>query len=469
MNRGTNYIAVWQDCLHHLRNLLDEEEYSTWFLPLEPTDFDGRTIKVRVPSVFVSEYIESNFLEQLSQALKLAIGKEGRLVYDALVDSTSTSPSNASLHTPSRLGTMLQPAITMPGSPQPATPQTGFNSNLNPRLSFANFFESSCNKIAVTVGQTISSLPGAPSANPFFLYGPSGVGKTHLCQAIGLKVQELHPEQRVLYVSSHLFELQYTTASRSSQYNNFINFYQQIDVLIIDDIQGLIGKTGTQKAFFEIFNHLYMLGKQIILTSDKPPVELKGLHDRLVTRISGALVVPIDRPDLQLRHMILNNRIEQEGFELEQDVIDYLADNLRGNVRELEGTLISLITSSVIEGRQIDLKFVERVVKRSVTIESKEITMELILEKVSAICNVSIEKIRCKSRLQDLVLARHLCMYLAKKHTPLSLNAIGQMLGGKNHTTVLHGYNTICDRMPTEPELKQLVEKVERAIGGAAS
>lgn len=465
MDRSSNYTTVWQDCLACLRSLLNEEEYTTWFTPLVPVDFDGRTIKVRAPSVFVFEHIEANYVKQLGQALQQVIGADGRLVYDALVDSTSGSPSAASIHSPSRSRASTQLPITMPGSPQPVAVQSGFNSNLNPRFSFEHFFESGCNKIAVTVGQTIASVPGTPSSNPFFLYGPSGVGKTHLCQAIGLKVKELHPEMRVLYVSSHLFELQYTTASRSSQYNNFINFYQQIDVLIIDDIQGLIGKTGTQKAFFEIFNHLYMLGKQLILTSDKPPVELKGMHDRLITRISGALVVPIDRPDIELRHMILHHRMEQEGVHLKEEVINYLADNLRGNVRELEGTLISLITNSVIQGKEIDLNFVECIVKRSVEVENAEITMELILEKVSVQCAVSIEKIRSKSRLQDIVQARHLCMYLAKKYTPLSLNAIGQMLGGKNHTTVLHGHNTICDRMCTESDLKHLVENLERSIG----
>lgn len=466
MTDNSQLEAVWKSCLAKLRASLKKDDYNTWFTPLSPVSFDGTTLTIQSPSDFVSNYIEENFIKELSEALFSVIGPHAQLVYNSLVDSTVEAPVNSTISTPSKNAQHNGLPITTPEETQERqkTLNQGFNSQLNPKLSFDTFVESDCNKIAATVGKTIASAPGSGSSNPFFMFGPSGVGKTHLCQAIGIAIRQNFPELRVLYVSSHLFVLQFTTATRTGQYNNFISFYQQIDVLIIDDIQGFINKMATQKAFFEIFNHLYMLGKQIILTSDQPPVELKGMPDRLITRISGSLVVKIERPDVQLRKKILHNQLEKDGITLHEDIIDFLANSVGGSVRELEGVLVSLITNSVIENREITRAYAEDIIKRSVSIEEHEITIDRILNKVSKICNVPIEKIREESRQQHLVLARHFCMYLSKKYTKQSLGAIGQMLGGRNHSTVLHGYKTICKRQKNEPEIRATLEKIEEAL-----
>ncbi|MFC4666836.1 chromosomal replication initiator protein DnaA [Falsiporphyromonas endometrii] len=466
MTNNSQHKVIWKDCLAKLRASLNEDAYSTWFTPLVPVAFDGTTLTIQSPSEFVSNHIESNYLKELSFALHSVIGPHARLVYTSLVDSTADAPVDSTISTPSKnVPQNGLPTMTPEESlANQSIAKQGFNSQLNPNLSFSNFVESECNKIAVTVGKTIVEAPGSGPSNPFFMFGPSGVGKTHLCQAIGLGVRQNFPNLRVLYVSSHLFVMQFTTATRTGQYNNFISFYQQIDVLIIDDIQGFINKTATQKAFFEIFNHLYMLGKQIILTSDQPPVELKGMPDRLITRISGSLVVKLERPDVQLRKKILHKQLEKEGIKMHEDIIDFLANSVGGSVRELEGVLVSLITNSVIENREITRAYAEDIIKRSVSIEEHEITIDRILDKVSKICNVPIDKIRENNRQQHLVLARHFCMYLSKKYTTQSLGAIGQMLGGKNHSTVLHGYKTICKRQKNEPEIKATLERIEDAL-----
>lgn len=464
----TQLTAVWEDCLTVLGDLIDEESLNTWFSPIKPIQFDGKTLELQVSSQFVCDFIEANFISQLAEALHKVIGPDARLRYKALVDSTEPKHGKGSVSLSSS-----SPALSMPQVvPDRSTAKTEqkkvapqpFDSQLNPKLSFDCFYEGHCNRVALTVAKTISAQPGMAPMNPFFVYGASGVGKTHLSQAIGLAVREQHPHLRVLYVSAHLFEIQFTSAARSGKYNEFINFYQQIDLLIIDDTQHFIGKVKTQQAFFQVFNHLYMLGKQIVLTSDKPPVELSGMEERVVSRISGSLTVKLDRPDLELRRTILYHRIEQNGVELGEEVVDYIATNVTSNVRELDGTLISLITNSVIDGHVIDLPFTKKIVKRAVKVQKTEVTIELIRDMVAKEMQVSVADMLGKGRKREVALARQVVMYLSKKYTQQSLNAIGEMLGGRNHTTVLHGSRQVKNLLENDDELLAIVDTIEARL-----
>ncbi|PVZ15137.1 chromosomal replication initiator protein DnaA [Porphyromonas loveana] len=466
---STNVNDIWNACLHILQDIVDERAYQTWFVPIVPVSIEGDTLTLQVPSQFFCEFLEGNFVEQLRTVLGRVIGPNASLQYNALVDNSSPKhPRTVTLAGCTQEGTteQLEADQMRQGMPHTATHTEAqdFDTQLNSKLSFRNFYQSDCNYVARSVAEAIASSPGNTPMNPFFIYGPSGVGKTHLCHALGLRVRETHPRLKVLYVSSHLFEMQFTTAARAGTINDFIAFYQQVDVLIIDDIQWLIGKKKTQLAFFQVFNHLYMLSKQIVLTSDKPPVDLNGMEERLVTRMAGATCVKIERPDLRLRREILQQRTIQSGVSLDESVLNFIAENVCDNVRELEGTLVSLITNSVVIGKEIDLSFAKRIVRQAVRLEKKEVTVECIQQAVCKVFQVQAEQIKGKSRKQDIVQARQVIMFLSKKYTGQSLSAIGELMGGRNHATVLHGCRCVTNEMEMNASFRNTVERAEQMI-----
>lgn len=464
-----NVNEIWEDCLRILQDIVDERAFQTWFLPITPVSIEGDTLTLQVPSQFFCEFLEGNFVEQLRTVLGRVIGPNASLQYNALVDNSSPRhPKTVTLAgcteeniTEAAAAEQLQ--NRMPNIATHSEAQD-FDTQLNSKLSFRSFYQSECNYVARSVAEAIAASPGNTPMNPFFIYGASGVGKTHLCHALGLRVREMHPRLKVLYVSSHLFEMQFTTAARTGTINDFIAFYQQVDLLIIDDIQWLIGKKKTQLAFFQVFNHLYMLSKQIVLTSDKPPVDLNGMEERLVTRMAGATCVKIERPDLKLRREILQQRILQSGVKLDESVLSFIAENVCDNVRELEGTLVSLITNSVVIGKEIDLNFTKRIVRQAVRLEKKEITIESIQSAVSKIFQVPIDQMKSKSRKQDIVQARQVVMFLSKKHTGQSLSAIGELMGGRNHATVLHSCRIVTNEMEMNASFRSSVERAEQLL-----
>lgn len=467
---STNVNEIWDTCLRILQDIVDERAYRTWFLPIIPVSIEGDTLTLQVPSQFFCEFLEGNFVEQLRTVLGRVIGPNASLQYNALVDNSSPKyPGTVTLAGCADGGQAAEQFDVnllhrhMPNAATHSEAQD-FDTQLNSRLNFRNFYQSECNYVARSVAEAIAASPGNTPMNPFFIYGASGVGKTHLCHALGLRVREMHPRLKVLYVSSHLFEMQFTTAARMGTINDFIAFYQQVDVLIIDDIQWLIGKKKTQLAFFQVFNHLYMLGKQIVLTSDKPPVDLNGMEERLVTRMAGATCVKIERPDLKLRREILQQRTLQSGVRLDESVLNFIAENVCDNVRELEGTLVSLITNSVVVGKEIDLTFAKRIVRQAVRLEKKEVTIECIQQAVSRVFQVQIEQMKSKSRKQDIVQARQVVMFLSKKHTAQSLSAIGELMGGRNHATVLHGCRCVTNEMEMNASFRSSVERAEQLI-----
>ena len=312
------------------------------------------------------------------------------------------------------------------------------DSQLNPHLTFNNYLEGSSNKLTRSIGLSISEHPQMTSFNPFFVFGPSGCGKTHLINAMGVETKRMYPEKRVLYISARLFEVQYTNAVLRNTINDFINFYQTIDVLIVDDVQEWEGKTGTQNTFFHIFNHLFRNGKRIILACDRPPVELKGMNERLITRFSSGLIAEMEKPNVQLCADILRRQIKHDGLNIPEDVIEFIASTANGSVRELQGVINSLMAYSVVYNCEIDMQLAQRIIKRSVKVNEEPLTIDEIIESVCQHYNVTTANVNSRSRKKEYVMARQVSIYLAQKYTKLSASRIGRMVGGRDHATVIY-------------------------------
>ena len=338
------------------------------------------------------------------------------------------------------------------------------DSQLNPNYNFENFIKGSSNELSRTVGETVAMNP-AKTFNPLFLYGSSGVGKTHLTNAIGTRIKELFPEKRVLYVSAHLFQVQYTDSVRTNHFNDFISFYQTIDVLIIDDIQEFAGLTKTQNTYFHIFNHLHQNGKQLILTSDRAPVMLQGMEDRLLTRFKWGLVAELEKPDTELRRNILRNKIRRDGLNIPESVVNFIAENVNESVRELEGIINSLLAQSIIFKREIDMDLAERIIRKAVRLqETKPITIETIISKVCEHYNLDESVIHSKTRKREVVQVRQIAMYLAKKHTEISASKIGMLIGNRDHATVLHACKIVKDLVEVNKPFKSELEEIEASL-----
>lgn len=460
MEQKKELHQVWQQCLDLIQEAIGEKNFQTWFLPIVPLALENNVLTLLLPTHYFCDYVEQHFQEAMGYALRTVISPNVRLVYEINIDSTSPEPNRTTLTTSSEgLGEGSNKFVD-----QQSKNTSHFDSQLNPKFTFDNFYRSECNHVARSIAESIVSNPINSPISPFFIYGASGVGKTHLCHAIGWAIKEHYPKLNVLYVSSHLFQLQYTTASQNKSINDFINFYQRIDVLIIDDIQFFMGKVGTQKAFFQIFNHLYMLHKQIILTSDKPPVDLNGMEERLFSRISGAITVELQRPDLSLRKEILQQKAKESGSQLPAEIIDFIAEHATHNVRELEGAFLSLVAHAAFAGCDITLAFAKKILKRSVLLEKKEVSIPDIEKVVCSDMSLHVQEVRSKSRKQKVVEARHLIMYFSKKYTDYSLSAIGEFMGGRTHATVLHGCKMVKDQMGVNPQFNERVMLLEKQI-----
>lgn len=461
-----NVNLLWNNALKIIKDNISDDAFDTWFTPIIPRSLVDDLFTIQVPSQFFYEYLEDKFGDLLMLTLRRVISKQVKLQYSIIVDNHE----KLTVDYPGKEGVPSNSTQRNNNGPQSITPFTpsaaqDFDAQLNPNYTFDNYFESYSNKLVRTAGVTISENPGKTAFNPLFIYGPSGVGKTHICHAIGCKIRKLYPEKRVLCVSAHLFKLQYTDAVvKRNNVNDFIKFYQNIDVLIIDDIQELIGLTGTQRSFFHIFNHLQLLGKQIIMTSDKPPVELQGMEERLMTRLKWGLTAEIERPDLELRKLILENKIKENGLKLNEDVFEFIAQNVTDNVRDLEGVLVSLMANSVINNVDIDLPLTKKIIGQSVHIEEKEITIEGINKLVCEQLNLEPELLVSRSRKREVVLARQLAMFLSKKYTSHSLAHIGVMVGKRDHTTVMHACKAIQNQIDSSGEFRERVSKIENIL-----
>lgn len=460
-----NHQIIWNKCLAIIKDIIPEAAFNTWFLPIIPYSYEGNKFTIQVPSQFFFEYLEAKYIDVLKVTMHRVIGQGAILNYRVTVDKTNGGTVDYPTDNASTSG--KQKALTeVAKAPNPFTqvsPQD-LDPQLNSKYTFDNFFEGQSNRLGRTAGEEIARNPGKTTFNPLFLYGPSGVGKTHLCHAIGLRIRELHPEKKVLYVSSHLFRIQFTDAIRKNTTNDFLNFYQNIDVLLLDDIQELIGMDKTQNTFFHIFNHLHQLGKQLVLTSDKAPVDLQGIEERLITRMKWGLTAEMTRPDLELRRQILKNKISRDDIKIPDDVFDFIAENVTDSVRDLEGILVSLMANAVINNREIDLPLAKRVINQAVRLEKKQLSVQRIQEIVCDYFNLELSTIQTSSRKREIVQARQIAMYLSKKYTDSSFAHIGKIVGKKDHATVLHACKTIKDQIEIDKSFRSSVEEIEMLL-----
>ncbi|MBQ2497202.1 MAG: chromosomal replication initiator protein DnaA, partial [Prevotella sp.] len=427
---------AWDKALALFRENVSEQQFKTWFKPIAFESFNDetKTVTVQVPSPFVYEYLEENYVDLLTKVLRRTFCEGVRLAYRVVTDSAHQitqvlqgDPVENGTEQPKRRANQ-SPTTLDAAQPQKLDPQ------LNPRQTFANFIEGDSNKLPRSVGLSIAEHPNNSQFNPMFIYGPSGCGKTHLANAIGNRIVQLYPQKRVLYVSARLFHVQYGDATRQNTFNDFIHFYQSIDVLIVDDIQEWMGYDKMQQTFFHIFDHLFRNGKRIILACDRPPVDLEGMNERLLTRFSCGLIAELEKPDPQLCVDILHAKIKKDGLNIPEDVILYIADNANGSVRDLEGVVNSLMAYSVVYGRPIDMALATSVLKRSVKVDNKPLTVDEIVSTVCNQFNVSPEEVGGKSRKRNLVVARQVSMYLAQKHTKMPASRIGQLIAGRDHS-----------------------------------
>lgn len=462
-----SHKALWDNCLHLIKQNVTEQIYKTWFEPIvfESFNEEEKTVLVQVPSPYVYEYLEQYYVRLMAWALTNSFKTSVKLNYRLVVDKEHHKFQNVEGAGPDDVEA---PAPTNRGNKAPDVLDAAVPQNLNPQLdpkkTFENYVEGVSNKLPRTVGLSIAEHPGKSTFNPFFIYGPSGCGKTHLVNAIGVRCKKTYPQKRVLYVSARLFQVQYTDAVRQNKSNDFIHFYQTIDVLIVDDIQEWASSPKTLDTFFHIFDHLFRLGKQIILASDRPPVDLAGVKDRLLTRFSCGLIAELEKPNEQLCIDILNAKCRRDGLDIPADVIRYIAQTANGSVRDLEGVLNSLMAYSIVYNSNIDLHLAERVVKRAVKVDNQPLTIDDILERVCNHYGVNQQQAMGKSRKRDLVLVRQVSMYLAQKYTKMPASRIGQLIGGRDHSTVLHSCNTIEQRLKVDKAFVEEVNSIEHSF-----
>ena len=459
------HIVLWSRCLSVIRDNVPETIFKTWFEPIVPLIYQNKALTIGVPTQFFYEILEEKYADLLRVALNKEIGEGTQLVYRVLIDKTNDQTIDLVGTNRSRVlppSTDIKDANKAPNPMKAPTPQD-LDPQLNPNYNFENFIKGSSNEFSRTVGETVAKNP-ARTFNPLFLYGPSGVGKTHLTNAIGTRIKELYPEKRVLYVSAHLFQVQYTDSIRTNHFNDFISFYQTIDVLIIDDIQEFAGVTKTQNTFFHIFNHLHQNGKQLILTSARAPIMLQGMEERLLTRYKWGLLAELEKPDTALRRNILRNKIRKDGLNIPESVVNYIAENVNESVRELEGIINSLLAQSILFKREIDMDLAERIIRKAVRIENKPITIDNIISKVCAHYDLDESVIHTKSRKREIVQIRQIAMYLAKKHTEISASKIGMLIGNRDHATVLHACKTVKDLIEINKSFKSDIEEIEAAL-----
>lgn len=458
---------LWNDCLALIRDNVSEQQYKTWFEPIVFGSYDegNSTLIVQIPSRYVYEYLEQYYVELLSKVLHRCFGRGVSLKYSVVVDKAHglTMEEEGSEAVAVEPAANAQRVNKSPSKLDAAVPQ-----NLNPQLdthkTFQSYIEGDSNKLPRTIGLSIAEHPGKSTFNPFFVFGPSGSGKTHLINAIGVRCKEIYPQKRVLYVSARLFQVQYTDAVRQNTVNDFIRFYQTIDVLIVDDIQEWAAATKTLDTFFHVFDHLFRCGKQIVLASDRPPVDLVGVKDRLLTRFTCGMMGELQKPNVQLCIDILNSKCRRDGLKFPADVIQFIAETANGSVRELEGVVNSLMAYSIVYNSNIDMRLAERVIKRAVKIDNRPLTIDDILEKLCSHYQVTQSNVMSRSRKREYVLVRQLSMYLAQKYTRMPASRIGQLIGGRDHSTVIHSCNTIDQRLKIDKAFLEEVTSIENSF-----
>ncbi len=455
---------LWNKCLRIIRDDISEQNFTTWFAPIVPIKFVNDTLTIQVPSQFFYEWLEENYVSVFRKAIDQVIGKNGMLEYSIVVDK----------------GDRKNPPITfnLPNSASPASNSSAshliqrnpfqfkdldsleLDSYLIPKYTFDKFIEGDCNRLGRAAGLAVADKPGLTSFNPLMIYGGVGLGKTHLIQAIGNQIKDQFPDKFVLYVSTEKFTNQFVNAIRNNSIETFTNFYLQVDVLIIDDVQFLSGKEKTQETFFNIFNHLHQSGKQIILSSDRAPRDLAGMEDRLLSRFKWGLTADLQHPDFETRIAIIQKKLQDDGIHINLEVLEYLAHSIQTNVRELEGVIISLMAQASLTRKEIDLELAKSTLKSIVNDQEKELSVDNILDVVTLHFDVDLETLQGKCRKKENVFPRQVAMYMLKELTNLPLKSIGYHFGGRDHSTVIHAVQSISEAMASDKSVEKTVRKL---------
>ncbi len=465
--------SVWKNCMDFIQDNIQPQAFKTWFEPIKPVKLSESALSIQVPSKFFYEWLEEHYVKLLKVALTKELGETAKLVYIIKMENTygNREPfteripsSNRSNMAPQELDVPIKSKNPELKNPFviPGIRNIKIESQLNPNYSFENFLEGDSNRLARSAGMAVANKPGGTSFNPLLIFGGVGLGKTHLAHAIGVEIKDKYPERTVLYISAEKFTQQYIESVKKNTRNDFIHFYQLIDVLIIDDVQFLSGKSGTQDVFFHIFNHLHQNGKQVILTSDKAPVDMQDIEQRLLSRFKWGLSAELQTPDYETRVSILKNKLYRDGVEMPDDIIDYVAKHIKTNIRELEGAIISLIAQSSFNKKEVTLELAQHVVEKFVKNTKREVSIDYIQKVVSDYFEMDVATLQSKTRKRHIVQARQLAMFFAKKFTKASLASIGSQIGKRDHATVLHACKTVDNLAETDKQFRKYIDDLSK-------
>ena len=470
---GVTANSVWKNCLGFIKDNIQPQAFKTWFEPIKPVKLSDNALSIQVPSKFFYEWLEEHYVKLLKVALTKELGETAKLVYIIRMENTygNKEPFTEKIPSSNR-GNMGPQEMDVPiksKNPElknpfviPGIRNIKIESQLNPNYNFDNFLEGDSNRLARSAGMAVANKPGGTSFNPLLVFGGVGLGKTHLAHAIGVEIKDKYPERTVLYISAEKFTQQYIESVKKNTRNDFIHFYQLIDVLIIDDVQFLSGKSGTQDVFFHIFNHLHQNGKQVILTSDKAPVDMQDIEQRLLSRFKWGLSAELQNPDYETRVSILKNKLYRDGVEMPDDIIDYVAKHIKTNIRELEGAIISLIAQSSFNKKEVTLELAQQVVEKFVKNTKREVSIDYIQKVVSDYFEMDVATLQSKTRKRHIVQARQLAMFFAKKFTKASLASIGSQIGKRDHATVLHACKTVDNLAETDKQFRKYIEDLTK-------
>ncbi len=467
---------IWNNCLSVIKDNVPSISFRTWFEPIVPLKLDNDILTIQVPSPFFYEYLEEQYIDILRKVIKKELGPDAKLEYNVIMQNNSYSNSKPyTVKFPAKNSKEIRNtpvSVPMDNNENsirnpfviPGLKKLDIDPRLNPENSFDNFIEGECNRLARSAGYAVSKNPGGTAFNPLLIYGDSGLGKTHLAQAIGIEVKALFQEKTVLYVNANKFQTQFVDAIRNNNKNDFLHFYQMIDVLIIDDVHEFAGKEKTQDTFFHIFNHLHQSGKQLILTSDKPPVELQGMESRLLSRFKWGLSADLQAPDFETRMAILKKKTYNDGIDLPEDVLEYISTHISDNIRELEGALISLLAQSTLNKKEITLDLTKEMIDKLIKSTKREISIDYIQKVVCNYYNIGLDMLQSKTRKREIVQARQVAMFFSKSLTKSSLATIGSQIGGKDHATVLHACKTVNNLIETDKRFRLQVDEIEKKL-----
>lgn len=473
---NNSHQDVWQNCLKIIKDNVPSISYRTWFEPIVPIRIDSNILTIQVPSPFFYEYLEEQYIDILRKTLRKELGPDAKLEYNVVIENSQFDQSKPyTIKIPTRNKTDLRNRpFSLPLESESSSIKNPFiipgirklhvDPMLNPDNSFQNFIEGECNRLARSAGFAVANKPGGTAFNPLLLYGNSGLGKTHLAQAIGILVKEKYPEKIVLYVNANKFQTQFVESVRNNNKNDFLHFYQMIDLLILDDVHEFAGKTKTQDTFFHIFNHLHQSGKQLILTSDKPPVELQGLEQRLLSRFKWGLSADLQSPCFDTRIEILKKKAYNDGIDLDDEILEYVATHITNNVRELEGALISLLAQSTLNKKEITINLAKEMIDKLIKNSRREISINYIQKIVCDYYNIPLNLIQSKTRKREIVQARQVAMFFSKSLTKSSLATIGTQIGGKDHATVLHACKTVNNLIDTDKQFRLQIQDIEKKL-----